>query len=69
MRGLPLCCLEGCLLAQKVAYFPCAESQREFRQLSMNPRVNSGDTGLPALAMVSLLGNLVLLACCREGCR
>ena len=69
MKRLPRGCLSGCLQVQKVAYFPCAESHQHFRQLSMNPLVNSGDTRLPTLATVSTLGNHVLPVGCLEGCQ
>lgn len=68
MNGLPMGCLSGCLQVQKVAYFLCAESHRNFRQLSTKPLVNSGDTGLPASATFPRLGNVVLPASCLEGC-
>jgi hypothetical protein len=69
MNRLPGGCLSGCLRAQKVAYSPCAESHRHFRQHSMKTRVNSGDTRLPILATVPTLGNHVLPAGCLEGCQ
>jgi len=57
MRGFPLGFLEGFLLAQNVSCFPCAESHREFRKLSMKTRINSVGTGFPALATCLPLGN------------
>lgn len=69
MNRLPRGCLSGCLRVQKVACFQGAESHRHFRQLSINSRVNSGDTRLPTLATVSTLGNDVLPAGCLEGCQ
>lgn len=66
--GLPRGCLRGCLPAQKVACFPTAEWHREIRQHSMKTFVNSGVQGLPTLAMLRSLGNLLLPGCCREGC-
>lgn len=57
MRGFPLSFLEGFLLAQNVSCFPCAESRREFRKLSMKTSVNSGSTGFPALVTCLPLGN------------
>lgn len=68
MKRLPRGCLSGCLSAQKVAYFPCAESHRDFRQHSMKALVNIGVAWLPPLAMLQPLGNPVLPGCCREGC-
>lgn len=68
MNRLPGGCLSGCLQVQKVAYSPCAESHRHFRQLSMEPLVNSGDTRLLTLATVSTLGNHVLPGGCLVGC-
>ncbi len=68
MRRLPGCCLEGCRPAQKVACFLCAESHRYFRQHSVKTCVNSGITGLPALATCRPPGNLLLPGGCLEGC-
>ena len=69
MNKLPGSCLDGCLFVRKVACFSCAEWHGEIRQLSMNPTVNSGVAGLPALAMCLPLGKHVLPAGCPEGCQ
>ncbi len=57
MRKFPLGFLVGILLAQKVSCFPCAESHRKIRKLSIKTRVNSGDAWFPPLETVSTLGN------------
>lgn len=57
MKWFPLSFLDGFLLAHKVSCFPCAESHREFRKLSMKPRVNREGTGFPTLATCLRLGN------------
>lgn len=69
MSQLPGCCLSGCLRTQKVAYFPCAESHRNFRQLSMKTLVNIEAAWLPASATFPPLGNVVLPGGCLEGCQ
>ena len=69
MSQLPGCCLSGCLRTQKVAYFPCAESHRNFRQLSTKTLVYIGSAWLPTLATVFTLGNVMLPVGCLEGCR
>lgn len=50
MKGFPLSFQKSFLLAHSVSYFWCAESQREFRKLSVETRVNIGDEGFPVLA-------------------
>ncbi len=50
MKGLPMGCLKSCLDTRKVAYFTCAESSKEFRQLPLEYLVSVGVSGLPAVA-------------------
>lgn len=64
MMGLPMGCLESCLCARKVACFRCAESRKEFMQLSAKPLVSIGALGLPAEATFPRQATLS----CLEGC-
>jgi len=58
MRGFPMGFLQGFLSTQNVSYFMGAESHREIRKHSMEPRVNTGAAGFPPLETVSTLGNI-----------
>jgi hypothetical protein len=66
---LPMGCQESCLTHAKVAYFGCAETGKEIRQLYEDLPVNTGVWRLPAFATLPSKATPMLPTGCLTHCR